>query len=125
MNDPVESHGSDELDRVRRDRDRARAVSELSDKADVRARAEDKVHEAAQTARERAADVGEQARAVAGQVRAQAVQAADTAVAKTPDPVLTRGLQAAAIVRRNPIPVAAAAISGVVVFWLVSKRRRA
>ncbi|MFB8003774.1 DUF3618 domain-containing protein [Nocardia sp. NPDC056000] len=130
MSDPAESHGADELDSVRQDRDQARAelaqtVSELSDKADVRARAQDKAHETAQAARERATEVGEHARAAAAQVREQAALAADTAVARTPEPVLARALQAADIGRRNPIPLTAAALSGVAVFWWISKRRRA
>lgn len=136
---------------LRRDRDQARqelgeTVAELTGKLDVPARAKDKVHDAADAAKDRVTDAKYQALAAADQARDKAEQVQATTKAKTdqvqavakektrhaaervessvPEPVTERGRQAAEVARRNPIPVAAAAISATALIWWLARRRR-
>ena len=50
--------------------------------------------------------------------------AAERVESSVPEPVTERGRQAAEVARRNPIPVAAAAISATALIWLLARRRR-
>ncbi|MFD6105680.1 DUF3618 domain-containing protein [Nocardia salmonicida] len=136
---------------LRRDRDQARqelgeTVAELTDKLDVPARAKDKVHDAADAAKDRVTDAKYQALAAADQARDKAEQVQATTKAKAdqvqavakektrhaaekvessvPEPLTERGKQASEVARRNPIPVAAAAISATGLIWWLARRRR-
>ncbi|MEV0544845.1 DUF3618 domain-containing protein [Nocardia salmonicida] len=125
---------------LRRDREQARqelgeTVAELTDKLDVPARAKDKVHDAADAAKDRVTDAKYQALAAADQARDKAEQVQAVAKEKTrhaaekvessvPEPVTERGKQAAEVARRNPIPVAAAAISATALIWWLARRWR-
>ncbi|MFE6862229.1 DUF3618 domain-containing protein [Nocardia sp. NPDC057668] len=127
---PRPENDPSEVARLRADRDQARqelgdTVAELADKVDVRARAEDKVHDTAEAAREHASEAAQQAREVAENVRVSAGQVADRAVAATPEPVREKSSQAVAAARRNPVPVAVALVSGAALIWWTRRRRRA
>ncbi|WP_067813345.1 DUF3618 domain-containing protein [Nocardia inohanensis] len=115
MNDTA----SGDAENVRHDRDQARqelgrTVTELADKFDVRARAEDKVHETADTARE-----------MTSQVRARAAHLADQVAAKTPAPVRDRGGQAVDAARRHRVTVTVATVSAIGLTWWALRRRKA
>ncbi|MFI7524626.1 DUF3618 domain-containing protein [Nocardia salmonicida] len=133
---------------LRRDHEQARqelgeTVAESTDNPDVPARAEDKVPD---TAEDRVTDAKYEVLAAADQVRDKAEQVRATTEAKVeqvravaeektrhaaekvessvPEPVTERGKQAAEVARRNPVPVAAAAISGTALIWWLARRRR-
>ncbi|MEV4156897.1 DUF3618 domain-containing protein [Nocardia salmonicida] len=133
---------------LRRDREQARqelgeTVAESTDNPDVPAPAEDKVPD---TAEDRVTDAKYEVLAAADQVRDKAEQVRATTEAKVeqvravaeektrhaaekvessvPEPVTERGKQAAEVARRNPVPVAAAAISATALIWWLARRRR-
>ncbi|WP_278265295.1 DUF3618 domain-containing protein [Nocardia sp. AG03] len=81
----------------------------------------DKVREKAQNARDIAEDKADQAQFVAKEKTRQVAEQVESSV---PDPVIDRGRQAAEVARRNPLPLAAVAISGVAVIWWLARRRR-
>ncbi|MEU4704820.1 hypothetical protein AB0G00_00200 [Nocardia salmonicida] len=122
---------------LRRDREQARqelgeTVAESTDNPDVPAPAEDKVPD---TAEDRVTDAKYEVLAAADQVRDKAEQvralaekktrhAAEKVESSVPEPVTERGKQAAEVARRNPVPVAAAAISATALIWWLARRRR-
>ncbi|MFI6225487.1 DUF3618 domain-containing protein [Nocardia salmonicida] len=133
---------------LRRDREQARqelgeTVAESTDNPDVPAPAEDKVPDTAEdrvtdakyevlAAADEVRDKAEQVRATTeakvDQVRAVAEEktrhAAEKVESSVPEPVTERGKQAAEVARRNPVPVAAAAISATALIWWLARRRR-
>ncbi|WP_280369087.1 DUF3618 domain-containing protein [Nocardia wallacei] len=103
-----------EPDAIRRDIERTRAelgetVDALAHKADVPARAKEKLHDTSTTAQAKASELS-----------ARAEDAAGRAIATTE----ARADQASAAVRRRPLPAAAAAAAAaVLVTWRLVRRR--
>ncbi|MGW7101727.1 DUF3618 domain-containing protein [Streptomyces sp. NPDC054838] len=91
-------------------------VEALAAKADVPARAKEKTAAAKEQAAEKAA-------LVSGQIRSKAEHAAQLVAHKTPQPILDRGRQAAALVRANRTPVLAAG-AALALFLLLRHGRR-
>ncbi|MGW4364392.1 DUF3618 domain-containing protein [Nocardia takedensis] len=131
---PAEPETPEEL---RADRDRAReelgaTISELSDRVDVPARAEAKLHETTESAKHRAAEVADAAKQRAHQTaeaaKHRATQAKTTVTNAAPslsEPLDDVRKQVAESTRRNRVPViAATAGSAALITWIVLRRRR-
>lgn len=119
---------------LREDRDRVRrelgqTVTELSDKFDIRARAEEKVHDVAESGRHRAQEAKYGALETAGQARERAHELLVRAESAAPAPVVDRTRQLADVTRARPVMVlaggAAAVLGWFVVRRLVPQRRAA
>lgn len=103
---------------LRADRDLARqelghTLEELTDKFDVRHRAEDKAHETAQAAKHRADDAKQRVTVTADQARELVGSRSDSSRGGGGK---TFGVPA--------LPIGAAVIAGGAVFWLIRRRRR-
>ncbi|MFE9789584.1 DUF3618 domain-containing protein [Nocardia salmonicida] len=90
--------------------------------------ARDKADQVQAVAKAKADEVQAVAKAKADQVQAVAKEktrhAAEKVESSVPEPVTERSKQAAEVARRNPIPVAAAAISATALVWWLARRRR-
>lgn len=116
---------------IRVDRDLAReeleqTVSELTDKLDIPARAETKIHDTTQAAKQRTAETGQHALDTAARTRAKAGDLLANATPSISEPVEDIVKQATESIRRNRVPVALiGAVSAAVLTWAILRRRRA
>ncbi|GAA5066914.1 DUF3618 domain-containing protein [Nocardia callitridis] len=97
---------------LRADRDLTRdelgqTIAALAEKADVKARAQETLHDTAETVRDKAAETGEKT-------------AAATAMAR--DRTEEGGKRILTAIRSNPAPIAAVALSAVGAWWLLRRR---
>jgi ElaB/YqjD/DUF883 family membrane-anchored ribosome-binding protein len=129
MSAPEQGSGNGRTpDEIRRDIEQTReeladTAAALAEKADVKARAHEKVEETKTRLQEKV----DEARA---KVTGTAVSAKDKATDATPDSVAQGAQQAAGAVQHkaqdNPLPVAIAAgfVAGALIGWLLASRRR-
>ncbi|WP_040841518.1 DUF3618 domain-containing protein [Nocardia brevicatena] len=112
---------------LREDRDRLRrelgqTVTELSDKFDVRARAEEKAHDIAESGRHRVREAKHGALETADQARERAHELIVRAESAAPAPVVDRTRQLADATRARPVTVLAGGASAAVLGWLIVRR---
>ncbi|ONM47948.1 DUF3618 domain-containing protein [Nocardia donostiensis] len=129
MNDNRKPDLPNEPELLRVDRDLARqelgeTVAELTSKFDVKARAGDKAHEAADAAKHRVGEARHRVADTAGHAKVHARELVDRAEAAAPSPVVDRGREAMGMARSRPVPIVAAVLAGGLVFWLIRRRRR-
>ncbi|WP_431969420.1 hypothetical protein [Nocardia sp. bgisy134] len=114
-------------DILRRDGDKVKrrlgeTVGGLTDKFDVPTGAEDKMHRAADAARHRTADAKHYARDTAEQARVQIEHLVDRATAGAP-PVAGVGKQVLGAARGRSLPITAAVVGALLVWWIMRRRR--
>lgn len=115
---------------IRADRDVTRqeleqTISELTEKVDIPARAEEKIHDTAQAARQRTTEAGQHARDAAARTRAKAGELVTNAAPSIAEPLSDVGKHVQESVRSNRVPVAVlAAVFAAVLTWAVLRRRR-
>lgn len=115
---------------IRADRDVTRqeleqTISELTEKVDIPARAEEKIHDTAQAARQRTTEAGQHARDAAARTRAKAGELVTNATPSIAEPLSDVGKHVQESVRSNRVPVAVlAAVFAAVLTWAVLRRRR-
>lgn len=112
---------------LREDRDRLRrelgqTVTELTDKFDVRARTEEKVHDVAESGRHRAREAKHGALETADHARERAHELLVRAESAAPAPVVDRTRQLADATRTRPVWILAGGASAAVLGWLIVRR---
>jgi len=116
---------------IRADRDVTRqeleqTLSELTEKIDIPARAETKIHDTAHAAQQRTAEAGHHALDAAARTRARAGELIANATPSLSEPLDDIGKQLKESVRRNRVPVAAfGAVAAAILTWAILRRRRA
>lgn len=109
-------------DRDRMRRELGRTVTELSDKFDVRARAEEKVHDVTEAGRQRAQEAKHGALETADHARERAHELLVRAESAAPAPVVDRTRQLADVTRARPMMVILGGASAALLGWLVVRR---
>lgn len=112
---------------LREDRDRLRrelgqTVTELSDKFDVRARAEEKAHDVAESGRHQIREAKHGALGTVDQARERAHELIVRVESAAPAPMVDRTRQLADATRARPMMVLAGGASAAVLGWLIVRR---